>query len=91
MVIWSIFIAPLIYIKFDFVIFGQVTAVLTVSMSWIADAYFQRDLRQLLMMLLPIHALSMIVFCTTVLTVDRDKSNEGEIKTSIYIYIYIYI
>lgn len=52
------------------------TALLTVGISRLADLYFQQNLKNLLMLLLPTHTLSMIVFCATILTADRSINNE---------------
>ena len=55
----------------------KVTAVLTMLVSRLADLYFRRDLKKLLMLLLPAHAVAIIVFVVFVLTADREVNNEG--------------
>jgi hypothetical protein len=59
---------------------------LTVAVSRLADIYFRRGLKKLLMVLLPVHAVAIIVFVVVVLTADRDVDNEGKIlKTKLAI------
>ena len=55
----------------------QVTALLTILLSRLADLYFQLNLKKLLMFLLPFHAVSMIVFSVCILTADPEVNNEG--------------
>ena len=55
----------------------QATAVLTVIVSGLADLYFRFDLKKLLMVLLPVHAIAIVVLGVAILTADRNVNNEG--------------
>jgi len=55
----------------------QATSVLTMLVSRLADLYFRRKLKKLLMLLLPAHSIAIIAFVVYILTADREVNNEG--------------